>query len=169
MWPVSALDRARQVLARAFGALGELVRNAAQPLVDARLTAVQSVVQARHFVSIAAFETRLLKRDRRESFEEKAVRSLDRLAAAAFVVAAQPHQVDFTEAARTQDARASTWFADTARRFAKGQTPPAPPDRTAIVEARTSLPASAPSPLRAALEARVFLQQEIEDVASKPI
>ena len=69
MWPVSAL--------------GELVRNATQPPVDARLTAVQKVVQARHFVSIAAFETHLLQRDRRESLEETAVRRLDRLAAAA--------------------------------------------------------------------------------------
>jgi multidrug resistance protein MdtO len=170
MWPVSALDRARQLLAQALGALGELVRNATQPLVGARLTAVQRVVQARHFVSIAAFETHLLQRDdRRESFEETAVRSLDRLAAAAFVVAAQPSQADFGETARAQDARASTWFADTALRFATGQSPSAPPDQAALVAARAGLPASAPSPLRAALDARIFLQREMEHVASTPV
>jgi multidrug resistance protein MdtO len=170
MWPVSALDRARQLLAQAMGALGELVRNATQPLADTRLTAVQSVVQARHFVSIAAFETHLLQRgDRPESFEETAVRSLDRLAAAAFVVAAQPSQADFGEAARTQDARASTWFADSAHRFATAQAPPGPPDRTALVAARAGLLASAPPPLRAALDARIFLQREMEHVASKSI
>ena len=106
MWPVSALDQARQLVAQAIGALGELVRNATRPLVDARLTAVQRVVQARHLVSIAAFETHLLQRgDRPESFEETAVRSLDRLAAAAFVVAAQPVREDIgREATRMQDA-----------------------------------------------------------------
>jgi len=87
MWPVSALDRARQVLAQALGALGELVRNATQPVVDIRLKAVQKVAEARRLVSIAAFETHLLQRARqRETFEESAVRSLDRLAAAAFAV-----------------------------------------------------------------------------------
>ena len=174
MWPVSALDRARQLLAQALGALGELVRSATQPLVDARLTAVQTavqrVVQARHFVSIAAFETHLLQRVRqRETFEESAVRTLDRLAAAAFVVAAQPSQADLDEAARTQDARASTWFADTARRVATGQSPPAPPDRTALVAASAELTASAPSRVRAALDARIFLQREMEHAASVPI
>src|SRR5258705_2549979 len=169
MWPVSALGRARQLLAQARAALGELVRNATQPLVDTRLTAVQRVVQARNFVSIAAFETHLLQgEDRRESYEETAVRTLDRLAAAAFVVAAQPSQADLDEAARTQDARASTWFADTARRVATGQSPPAPPDRTALVAARAELTASAPSPLRVALDARIFLQREIEHAASVP-
>jgi multidrug resistance protein MdtO len=174
MWPVSALDRARQLLAQALGALGELIRNATQPLVDARLTpvqtAVQRVVQARQFVSIAAFETHLLQRVRqRETFEESAVRSLDRLAAAAFVVAALPSQADFGETARTQDARASTWFADTASRVATGQAPPPPPDRTALVAARAELTASAPSPLRAGLDARIFLQREMEHVASTAV
>jgi multidrug resistance protein MdtO len=170
MWPVSALDRARQVVAQALAALGDLVRNATQPLVDTRLSAVQRVVQARNFVSIAAFEEHLLQPDdRRESFEETAVRSLDRLAAAVFVVAAQPRRDDLGETARMQDARASTWFADTARRVATGQAPPGPPDRTAVVAARAGLPASAPSSLRAALDARVFLQREMEHVASIPI
>jgi len=174
MWPVSALDSARKVLAQALGALGEVVRSATQPLVDARLTAVQTavqrVVQARHFVSIAAFETHLLQRDdRRESFEETAVRSLDRLAGAAFAVAAQPSQADFGETPRTQDARASTWFADTARRVATGQPPSEPPDRKALVAARAGHTATAPSSLRAALDARIFLQREMEHAASIPI
>ena len=168
MWPVSALDRARQLLAQALGSLGELVRNATQPLVDARLAAVQRVVQARQFVSIAAFETQLLQRERHESFEEKTLRSLDRLATAAFVVAAQPSAADVGEAVRTQDASTSTWFADNARRVASGQSPPAPPDRTALVAARAGLTDSTPSPLRAALDARTFLQREVEHVASIP-
>jgi multidrug resistance protein MdtO len=170
MWPMTALDRARQVLGQALAALGELVRNATQPLVDARLIAVQRVVEARRFVSIAAFETHLLQRSReRETFEESAVDSLDRLAAAAFVVAAQPGLFDVGEAVRTEDARASTWLADTARRFATGQTPPEPPDRTALVAARARLPVVMASPLSAALDARIFLQREMEYVATRPV
>jgi multidrug resistance protein MdtO len=165
MWPVSALNRARQVLAQALTALGELVRNATQPRVDARLTAVQRVIQARHFVSIAAFEAHLLQRDRRESFEETAVRSLDRLAAATFVVAAQPTR-DVGEAARMQDATASAWLTDAARRVAAGE-PPAPPDRDAFA-ARADLPPAASSSLRAAIDARIFLQREMEYAASAP-
>jgi multidrug resistance protein MdtO len=170
MWPVSALDRARQVLAQAVGALGEVVRNATHPLVDTRLTAVQRVVQARQFVSIAAFEAHLLQRsDRPESFEEATVRRMDRLAAAAFVVAAQPTRAEPSEAARMQDASASMWFADMARRVATGQPPPTPPDRTPLAAARDRLPVAAPSRLRTALDARIFLQREMEHVAAKPI
>jgi multidrug resistance protein MdtO len=162
VWPVSALDRARQVLAQALDALGELVRHAAQPLAGTRLAAVQKVVQARNFVSIAAFETDLLqRRDRPETFEETAVRGLDRLAAAVFVVAAQPGQADLGETARTQDA---TWFSDAARCLASGQPPPAPVD--ASVDAWARLAADAPSQVRTALEARAFLQREMENVAS---
>jgi multidrug resistance protein MdtO len=166
MWPVSALDRARQVLAQALAALGELIRHATQPVADARLTAVQKVVEARNFVSIAAFETRLLQRGRqRETFEESAVRTLDRLAAAAFVVAAQPRS-DAGEAARVQDATASAWFADAARRVAAGE-PPAPPQREAS-DAHAALPPAAPPSLRAAIDARILLQREMEDVALVP-
>jgi multidrug resistance protein MdtO len=170
MWPVSALDRARKVVAQAFVALGELVRNATKPRVDARLTAVQRVVEARNFVSIAAFEAHLLQRARqRETFEEAAVRSLDRLAAAAFVVAAQPSRGDFGETARAEDANASVWFEETARRFSRGQAPPAPPDRTPLIGARARLAAATLSPASVALDARVLLQREMEYVASNPI
>ena len=169
MWPVSALDQARRLVAQAIGALGELVRNATRPLVDARLTAVQRVVQARHLVSIAAFETHLLQRgDRPESFEETAVRSLDRLAAAAFVVAAQPVREDIGEAARMQDAAAAKWFADTARRIATREVPPPPPSRSGVVAQAVLSPAMS-SPSRAAIDARSFLQREIEHVASIPM
>jgi multidrug resistance protein MdtO len=127
MWPVSALDRARQLLAQAMGTLGNLVRNAGQPLVDTRLKVVQRVVQARHFVSIAAFETHLLQRSGRpETFEERAVRSLDCLAAAAFVVAAQPNRSEVSDAARIWDEGAATWFSDAARHIAAGVPPRAP-------------------------------------------
>jgi len=167
MWPISALDRARQLLAQALAALGELVRNATQPLVDARLTAVQRVVQARQFVSIAGFETHLLQRVRqRETFEESAVRTLDRLAGAAFVVAAQPNRSDIGDAARLQDERAAAWFSDAARSFAAGEPPPAPVHGSELADPPPASADAAPSLVRPALEARAFLQREMRHVAT---
>jgi len=171
MWPISALDRARQLLAQALAALGELVRSATQPLVDARLTAmqtaVQRVVQARQFVSIAAFETHLLHRVRqRETFEESAVRSLDRLAAAAFVVAAQPNRSEVGDAARAQDERTATWFSDAAGRFAAGEPAPAPVHESELADAGLGPADAAPSLVRPALAARAFLQREMQHAAT---
>src|SRR6266403_1200521 len=167
MWPISALDRARQLLAQALAALGELVRSATQPLVDARLTAVQRVVQARHFVSIAAFETHLLQRVRqRETFEESAVRTLDRLAGAALVVAAQPNRSDVGDAARLQDERAAAWFSDAARRVSAGEPPPAPVHESELADAPPGPADAAPSLVRPALAGRAFLHQEMQHAAS---
>ena len=169
MWPVSALDRAREVVAQAVGALGELVRHATQPLVDVRLKAVQKVAEARRLVSIAAFETHLLQRTRqRETFEESAVRTLDRLAAAAFVVAAQPDRSDAGDAVRAQDERAATWFSDAARRVAAGKPPPAPETGLAAAVAHTHTGAvdATPSLMRPALAARVLLRREMQHAAS---
>ena len=173
MWPISALDRARQLLAQALAALGELVRSATQPLVDARLTAVrtavQRVVQARQFVSIAAFETHLLHRVRqRETFEESAVRTLDRLAGAAFVVAAQPNRSDVGDAARLQDEQAAAWFSDAARNFAAGESPPAPVHESELADAPPGPADAAPSLVRPAVAARAFLHREMQHAASVP-
>jgi multidrug resistance protein MdtO len=169
MWPVSALDRARQLLAQAMGTLGELVRNAHRPLIDTRLTAVQRVVQARHFVSIAAFEMHLLQRgNRAESFEEMAVHSLDSLAAAAFVVAAQPNRSDIGDAARVQDEGAAAWFSDAAGRLAAGEPPPVPGHEPELEAAHAGPVEAAPSLVRAALAARASLRREMQYAASVP-
>jgi multidrug resistance protein MdtO len=170
MWPVSALDRARRVVGQAFVALGDLVRDATRPVIDARLTAVQSVVQARHFVSIAAFETHLLQRARQhETFEEASVRVLDRLAAAAFVVAAQPDRTGVDDTDRAQDASTAAWFAESARRITERKPPAAAPDATALVAARTAPEVAMPSLRGVATDARVLLQREMEHAASKSI
>jgi multidrug resistance protein MdtO len=169
MWPVSALDRARQVLAQALGALGELVRNATRPLVDSRLKAVQKVSEAQRLVSIAAFETHLLQGARqRETFEESAVRTLERLATAAFVVAAQPNRSDIGDAARVQDERAAAWFSDAARRFAAGELPPALIPESELTEAHQAPLDVVPSLVRPALAARAFLRREMQHAASVP-
>ncbi|HEV8365421.1 MAG TPA: FUSC family protein [Gemmatimonadaceae bacterium] len=168
MWPKSALEQAREAIAQALRALGDLIRGAAQSRVDMRLTAVQKVAEARHLVSIAMFEAHLLERGhRRESYEETAAQNVDRLAAAAFVVAAQPARADIGEAARLQDAATAKWFDDSARRVAVRRAPPPPPARPGV-SAQAVLSPATPSLLRAAIDARVFLQREIEHVASVP-
>jgi multidrug resistance protein MdtO len=169
MWPVSALERARQVLAQALGALGELVGTATLPLADIRLKAVQKVAEARRLVSIAAFEAHLLQRVReRETSEESAVRTLDRLAAAAFVVAAQPDRSDIGDAARVQDERAAAWFSDAARRFTAGEPAPAPIHESEPADAHLGHLDAAPSLVRPALAARAFLRREMQYAASAP-
>jgi len=96
---------------------------------------------------------------RRETFEESAVRSLDRLAAAAFVVAAQPRS-DAGEAARVQDERAAAWFSDAASSFAAGEPLPAP--ESEFADAHPGAADAAPSLVRPALAARVSLHREME-------
>jgi multidrug resistance protein MdtO len=169
MWPVSALDRARQLLAQAMGTLGELVRHTTRPLSDVRLTAVQRIVQATHFASIAAFEGHLLQRSRqRETFEESAVRTLDRLAAAVFVVAAQPNQIDVRGGTQVQDEAAAEWFSDAARRVATGKRPPAPGQESEPADSYLGPPDVPPSLVRPALAARALLRREMRYAASAP-
>jgi multidrug resistance protein MdtO len=164
MWPKSALESAREAIAHALAALGDLVRSAGKPRVDARLTAIQKVAEARHLVSIAMFEAHLLERGpRTESDEEAAVKSVDRLAAATFVVAAQPPGEEIGAAAQAQDAAAAQWFADAAQRIAAREPPPPPP--RSVVVAQAVVPPAVPS-LRAATDARAFLQREIEHAAA---
>jgi multidrug resistance protein MdtO len=167
LWPVSALDRARAALAKAMRGLAELIRNAVHPQTDARLSAVQRLAEARRFTSIATFEASMLPgRKERENFEESALAQLDRLATAVFVVAGQSSGDDIGDAARVQDSRSSAWFAESAGRFLMGESVPAAPDRAAIADAQAVLPDTAALPLRTAIEARAFLQREIEHVAS---
>ena len=167
MWPKSALERAREVIAEALRALGDLTRTAADLSGDTRLGAIQKVAEARRFVSIATFEAHLLQRkDRRDSYEETAVQGMDRLAAAAFVVAAQATPEALWEAVRVQDAAAGNWFAEAAQRVAAREPPPPAPPRPAAAEPPIS-PVT-PAPLRSAIDARAFLQREIEHVAAIP-
>jgi hypothetical protein len=114
------------------------------------------------------FEAHLLERGhRRKSYEETAAQNVDRLAAAAFVVAAQPARADIGEAARLQDAATAKWFDDSAQRVAVRRAPPPPPARPGVAAEALISPAT-PSLLRAAVDARIFLQREIEHVASVP-
>jgi multidrug resistance protein MdtO len=164
LWPTSAFDRARSAMARALRTLGELTRDVTSPATDARLTAIQALADARRFASIAVFEANLLRADRgHERIDESAVRRLDQLGAAAFVVADQSCDPD---ASRKLDAATSSWFEETARGFEAGEQARRPPDPALIEHARAGIPIEAAPSLRAAIEARVLLQREIEHVAT---
>jgi multidrug resistance protein MdtO len=164
LWPTSAFDRARSAMARALRTLGNLIRDVTSPAIDARLTAIQALADARRFVSIAVFEADLLRADRaHERIDESAVHRLDQLGAAAFVVADQsgdPH------ASRELDAATSSWFEETAHRVEVGEPAPRAPDPALIEQAQASVSVAAAPSLRAAVEARILLQREIEHVAT---
>ena len=167
LWPTSAFDLARSAMARALRTIGDLMRDVMNPASDARLPAIQAMVDARRFVSIAVFEATLLRADRgHERIGGAEVRQLDRLGAAAFVVADQSHSVDGGDADRKLDAATSSWFADAARRFDAGDPPPDAPDHALIAQTQARPPAAAAPSVRAAIEARVLLQREIEHVAT---
>jgi multidrug resistance protein MdtO len=164
LWPTSAFDLARSAMARALRTLGTLTRDVMSPATDARLTAIQALADARRLVSIAVFEANLLRADRgHERIDESAVRRLDQLGAAAFVVADQSCDPD---ASRKLDAATSSWFEETAHRVEVGEPAPRAPDPVLMEQVQAGVTAEASPSLRAAIEARVLLQREIEHVAT---
>jgi len=164
LWPTSAFDLARSAMARALRTLGDLTRNVVSPATDTRLTAIQALADARRFVSIAVFEANLLRADGgHERIDESAVRQLEQLGAAAFVVADQSCDPD---ASGELSAATSSWFKETAHRFEAGDPAARPPDPALMEHAQAGVPVAAAPSLRAAIEARVLLQREIEHVAT---
>jgi len=67
-----------------------------------------------------------------------------------------------------QDERAAAWFSDAARRFAAGGAPPAPVQESELADAHPGPVDAVPSLVRPALEARAFLQREMQYAASVP-
>jgi multidrug resistance protein MdtO len=163
LWPTSAFDRARSAIARALGTLGDLTRDEVKPASDARLTAIQSLADAQRFVSIAVFEADLLRaQPSRRSIDESAVHRLARLGAAAFVVAGQSTDPDV---GREFDAAVASWFDGAAQGFAAGEPEPLAPEPALMEHAQAAMSIEAAPSLRAAIEARVLLQREIEHAA----
>jgi multidrug resistance protein MdtO len=166
VWPTSALDQARAVLAKSMRALANLMGDVVHPETDMRLVAVQNLTEARHFASIALFEMNLLEdRSRRKGIEETALAELDGLATAVFVVAGQSLQ-DGAETVRRQDLASSAWLAESAQRIEEGQDLPVAPSRAGIAEAHAIVSPAATPLSRAAVAARELLQRKIEYVAS---
>jgi multidrug resistance protein MdtO len=162
LWPTSAFDRARSAMARALRTLGDLTRDVVRPAIDARLTAIQALADAQRFVSIAVFEASLLRaQPSRQRIDASAVHRLDRLGAAAFVVAGQSTDPNIS---REFDAAVSSWFERAAQGFAVSEPEPLAPEPALMEHAQAGVPVEAAPSLRAAIEARVLLQWEIEHV-----
>jgi multidrug resistance protein MdtO len=86
-WPQSARSAVRAALAETLRAIGAVIRRPAQA-ADARLRTVQALVRADHFRTLSLFELRMLPQHVQASQGLPGVTDMERLAGAAFVVAA---------------------------------------------------------------------------------
>jgi multidrug resistance protein MdtO len=165
IWPTSALDRVRVVVAEALRALGQLARDASDAQAHTRLTATRALIEARRLSSIARFELNLLPgRDAHHSSQGATVAQLERLATAVFVVAGQSRDRDVGITLQRRDSANANWFAETADRFMSGETAASVPDRSTIGTTLAAGEYSVSS--RAAIDARTLLQSEIKHAAS---
>jgi len=162
LWPVSAVDRARASVATALRTLGQLLADDARAKPGPRLAVVRALGQARQFMSIAAFELRMLPaRASRDATGGVSMAGLDRLAGATFVVVEQRFGGDVPEDATRQDQAVSEWLVASADRLAAGAAlADAASARSGPAPAAPAL--DAPATLRAAIEARGLLQAEID-------
>jgi multidrug resistance protein MdtO len=168
VWPVSAADRVRSSVAAVLRTLGQLLTDEAQSEVGPRLAAARALGEARRFVAIAAFELEMLPaRAWPERGEGLSLDALDRLAGATFVVVDQKTSADIAKAVRLQDEAVLVWLVSCADRLSTGENVARAPDESSgLCRALTALPDEAPTSLRAAIEARVLLQSEIENAVA---
>lgn len=159
LWPTSAVDRARGATAKALRMLAALLAEAGPFKPGSRIAVVRALVDARKYAGLAAFELRMLPAPARRKQAFGYALPLDRLAGAAFTVVDQPPLAGTVGWVQEADGATSGWLAACADQVAAGiatARPPTPPEMPA------ALPADAPARLRASVEARQFLQSEIE-------
>jgi multidrug resistance protein MdtO len=121
LWPTSAVDRARASVAAALRALARMLTARGQ--AGSQLATLRALAEARRFVTLAAFELRLLPA---KLWGGVSIEALDRLAAAGFVVIEQAPDPE------QDDQAISAWLAACADHVAPGGTATLPP--------RTDLP-----------------------------
>ena len=169
IWPISALDRARAAIAQALRALGDLMRDAAHPPADVRLD--RGAESGRGTAA-----SRRLRRSRRtccsgtsaaREFRGNGSRTPGPPCRGG-LRRRRPIRSAKTSAkpARMQDAATSTWFADAAQRFAADSRRRRPRIDRRLPMRAPVCPRGRRPRLRAAIDARVFLQREIEHVAA---
>jgi multidrug resistance protein MdtO len=169
LWPVSAADRARLSVAAALRTLSQILTDEARSTTGPRLAVVRALDEVRRFVAIAAFELGMLPaRAWPERGEGLSLDALDRLAGATFVVVDQERPApDITKAVHLQDEAVSAWLVTCADRLSTGEMAVAPPDASSgFGLALKELSDEASVSLRAAIEARVLLQSEIENAVA---
>jgi multidrug resistance protein MdtO len=108
LWPVSVIGRVRTSMAAALHAVGDLLRCDGPPRSGARVAILKGVSEGRRLLALAAFELRMLPAEDATGFSLRGD-SLDRLAAAAFVVMEQDAAVA-PDAFRVEDLRTAGWF-----------------------------------------------------------
>ena len=171
LWPSSAVDRARSSLSMALRTLGGLLTDEATGKPGSRLAVVRALGEARRFIAIAAFELRMLPtRAWLERTGGFSLGSLDRVAAATFVVVNQEPPAAVAQIFRRHDQATAAWLVACADRAAPGGTgaaailePPFPGEALAPFADHAS------AGLRAGIEARELLQSEIKRAVPVPI
>jgi multidrug resistance protein MdtO len=163
LWPTSAATQARKGLAAALRALGALLLDrGSQPGSGRRLAVARAVANARNLISLAAFETGLLKpHPASKAIIPSALDDLDRIAAASAIVIEQPTVVPYREALEAQDKTIATWLSGSADCLSEGRALPPAPDARLAADALAALSAAAGAETRSALEARLILVSQI--------
>jgi len=156
-WPQSARSAIRAAIADALRATGEVIRRPRDAAV-ARMRAIQALVRADHLRTLTLFELRMLPSHARESHNVPSVASVERLAAAAFVVATDAIS-PYAETAST--ARLAAWAESAADDVSSRRSLPPSPTSS------TTAPESARAPgARISQHAIEELESEVQHVAS---
>jgi len=156
-WPQSARSAIRAAIADALRATGEVIRRPRDAAV-ARMRAIQALVRADHLRTLTLFELRMLPSHARESHSVPSVASVERLAAAAFVLATDAIS-PYAETAST--ARLAAWAESAADDVSSRRSLPPSPTPS------TTAPESARAPgARTSQHAIEQLESEVQHVAS---
>jgi multidrug resistance protein MdtO len=159
LWPTSAADRARTSMAAALRALAQMLGQ--RGVAGSRLATLRALAEARRFVTLAAFELRLLPaRLWLERTGGISIEALERLTTAGFVVIDQSAT---TEAARQDDEAIGVWLNACADHVAPSGAPAVPPQPEL-----TPLEIPTSPRQRAAVEARALLRSELKHVLAEP-
>ncbi len=162
LWPTGSVDRARASLATVLRTLGQLLVDQAASRTGRRLAAVRALDDVRRYIAISAFELHLLpSQPPTQRIDGWSLDSLDRLVGGVFVVIGQS-EPEPPELLRHHDTAVSAWFTQSADRLGHGQG--AAPLAAEVANARLALPppTAGSTSRRAAVEARLLLQSEIE-------
>jgi multidrug resistance protein MdtO len=129
LWPESAITRLRTALADAQRAIAAVLRSPAEPAAARQLT-VEALARADHFATLSRFELQMLPGRVLPNEHLPGLRNVERVAAAAFVVASEPvtHSADVQAVSQIAD-----WLDAAGRATAEQRAAPAPPSSIPIL------------------------------------
>lgn len=158
LWPVSTAARSRKAIATAARKLADLLQGR-DVTAGQRLAVVQALAEARRLTPIAAFERGIGPAGSSAADAEgQALQALDGLAAAVFMILSQAPAAD---ALKAGDRAVAAWLSAWADRLSS-TTPSEPPPRYGIRPAADLAEVSRRE--RAVIDARIFLQAELDHV-----